>query len=444
MQNKPIKGLFMLIFSFLLLVSAQFSINASENEFEISVSPEEDYYTASIYIKAPDKLTDINISLYADGNQVEIAEFITDGSDTQKLSGSSLEANVGEETVYFTYFSEETTEHFSFSGYFLNSYTSEEDFFIGKIRFDVSEEIQPESTVTVIYSLSCEHGTKSETETYFLLSGKNTVANSNNQYPCGDADMNGTVSAADARTILRASVGLEKLDFLTYPYANCDYDGKISASDARFALRASVGLEETVYHSFSASLGDGATCERGGEYTFTCSVTHKSFSTNISEGQHIKENTGCFNTGKCVICNNTVFPAASHSFNDSGVCKTCGAIKETIEKVSSELIPVMEAISSYDFLAHEASDRDDKEGFIKNTLLATAEIKKAAEKTRGINGMQTIYNHLETAYSIRFEAIMKCTDGTGKIRLNTSICNILEQAIKESNKHIDYASYLDI
>lgn len=59
----------------------------------------------------------------------------------------------------------------------------------------------------------------------------------------GDVDVSGAITAADARLVLRASVGLETLtsDFLTR--GDTDKDGKLSASDARTILRVSVGLE---------------------------------------------------------------------------------------------------------------------------------------------------------------------------------------------------------
>lgn len=55
----------------------------------------------------------------------------------------------------------------------------------------------------------------------------------------GDVDGDGKVTSTDARLILRASVGLEKIDL---ERADIDGDGKITASDAREAMRKSVGL----------------------------------------------------------------------------------------------------------------------------------------------------------------------------------------------------------
>lgn len=57
----------------------------------------------------------------------------------------------------------------------------------------------------------------------------------------GDADGDGKVTAFDARLILRAAVGLEKLDTAK---GDVDGDGKITSEDSRKALRIATGLEE--------------------------------------------------------------------------------------------------------------------------------------------------------------------------------------------------------
>ena len=63
----------------------------------------------------------------------------------------------------------------------------------------------------------------------------------------GDIDNNGKIEAADARFILRASVGLEKIPSDKLAFADMDKDNKITAADARLALRTSVGLEKQEY-----------------------------------------------------------------------------------------------------------------------------------------------------------------------------------------------------
>lgn len=58
----------------------------------------------------------------------------------------------------------------------------------------------------------------------------------------GDADGDSAVTSADARAVLRAAVGLEKLDVKQTECADTDWDGSITAADARTVLRYSVGL----------------------------------------------------------------------------------------------------------------------------------------------------------------------------------------------------------
>ncbi len=61
----------------------------------------------------------------------------------------------------------------------------------------------------------------------------------------GDVDDNLEITAADARFVLRTSVGLEKMEKYSDVFRNADvdYDNKITAADARLILRASVELE---------------------------------------------------------------------------------------------------------------------------------------------------------------------------------------------------------
>ncbi len=62
-------------------------------------------------------------------------------------------------------------------------------------------------------------------------------------YLNGDADLDGMITSADARLILRHSVGLETLTGNALFAADRDGDGAIDAGDARLALRAAVGLD---------------------------------------------------------------------------------------------------------------------------------------------------------------------------------------------------------
>lgn len=59
----------------------------------------------------------------------------------------------------------------------------------------------------------------------------------------GDVDGNGKITASDARTILRVSAKLDKLDDSKFNFADVNNDKKITASDARSVLRMSARLE---------------------------------------------------------------------------------------------------------------------------------------------------------------------------------------------------------
>ena len=63
------------------------------------------------------------------------------------------------------------------------------------------------------------------------------------EYKKGDVDLNGDVTAADARLALRAAVQLETLEPLPHWLADADNNDAITAADARLILRAAVGLE---------------------------------------------------------------------------------------------------------------------------------------------------------------------------------------------------------
>ena len=86
----------------------------------------------------------------------------------------------------------------------------------------------------------------------------------------GDVEgTDGKVTAADARLILRASVGLETFSEKLQLIADTDENGKITASDARTALRMSVGLEETK-HFYETTVKVEATCTEKAVYIKTC------------------------------------------------------------------------------------------------------------------------------------------------------------------------------
>lgn len=65
----------------------------------------------------------------------------------------------------------------------------------------------------------------------------------NNVPVIGDTDESGDVTASDARTVLRASVGLEEITDILMQRGDTDGDKILTSSDARTILRIAVGLE---------------------------------------------------------------------------------------------------------------------------------------------------------------------------------------------------------
>ena len=154
----------------------------------------------------------------------------------------------------------------------------------------------------------------------------------------GDADLDGKLSASDARIALRASVNLETLSGEAKTAADADMDGKISAADARLILRASVGLENLHSHSYTEAVTTPATCEGKGVKTFTCSCgdsyTEEIAATGHKSVTDVAVEATCTAEGKtegahCSVCNKilkaqSVAPKKAHTLvTDKAVSATC-------------------------------------------------------------------------------------------------------------------------
>lgn len=83
----------------------------------------------------------------------------------------------------------------------------------------------------------------STAEAYADKNGQEFRSLGNAPTKLGDVNLDGEVTAADARLALRAAVGLETLTDAQKTPADVDHDFDITAADARLILRAAVGLE---------------------------------------------------------------------------------------------------------------------------------------------------------------------------------------------------------
>ena len=147
----------------------------------------------------------------------------------------------------------------------------------------------------------------------------------------GDANGDGTVSADDARLILRSAVGLERLSPESIVYCNSDFDAIVGAADARLALRIAVGLEESQKYAFKIIELDDATCINDGYIAAECQLTGKRIVMNFSAYGHIlPENYLCMLEFVCEDCQETIMnDEARHVFvydeqNNTRKCSRCG------------------------------------------------------------------------------------------------------------------------
>lgn len=201
----------------------------------------------------------------------------------------------------------------------------------------------------------------------------------------GDVDGIIGISAADARMILRASVGLEKLSAEQTSAADVDGIAGITAADARLVLRASVGLEnlgqeeekeevhthiydiiisvdreptctgngkqrvacacgrekteyiDSLGHDYKLSKEEAPTCKKQGKNIYTCtrcSYSRTEYIDRIDHDYQITEEkpAGCTTKGhiryQCTMCASVKadqFPATGHDYDPAtGLCKNCG------------------------------------------------------------------------------------------------------------------------
>ncbi len=96
----------------------------------------------------------------------------------------------------------------------------------------------------------------------------------------GDIDGNGTLTASDARAILRHSAKLESIAEEILPLADVDKNGNINAADARLALRMGAKLDELIEdhtHDYKTTEIQKQDCEKDGIIEYRCSVCDHSY-----------------------------------------------------------------------------------------------------------------------------------------------------------------------
>lgn len=371
------------------------------------------------------------------GISVRFPENITVDTITLKDTSAGKYAN-GNSSAFLCDYS--AFEHeIKYSACFAESLTGDENFSLCKTEL-TAENITENTVFTVKYTLQTSELTNDSLAVFSFSDGKLKYDEAHEYFLLGDVNGDGSVSASDARTALRYSVGLEKVTPDRLPYMNCDGNDSITAADARIILRTSVGLEDTKIRCYNIGLAEGDTCEKAKSYKYTCSLTGTVFTLQSSETGHIYSHSDCYEAEKCVICGKTLSNSKGHNFKD-GFCINCYASESEIAKVKKELIPIFEEITDFDTLAADAAEDGDFPEYLTNTEYATQRIKIALNKCRDVNGLKLITENLQTAYSLRYEAFLKCTDSKGCILANRRTYNTVSAAVYESNKYIDSAYY---
>lgn len=181
----------------------------------------------------------------------------------------------------------------------------------------------------------------------------------------GDMDETGSLSAADARIVLRASVKLENLDEYMSIVADADLNGQVSAADARIVLRASVKLEDITKFYHIHTNEDPVPVDGGcllPSYTETVCTTCKmrqltdlvpaaghKWSAYLFDGKgnHARECSVC-NTVENTACSLEITETPADCINNgykTGVCSVCKweTVTDEIAALGHDYTPIVKA-----------------------------------------------------------------------------------------------------
>lgn len=136
----------------------------------------------------------------------------------------------------------------------------------------------------------------------------------------GDLNADGTVDAGEARTVLRVSVSLDKIDPAVAAYADMDHNGVLDSGDARAILRVSVSLDAQTQHSFVNGEITAATCTAEGAVAYTCAHCEQAGTIRIAKLAH-----------DFVSVNMTEATCTTDGL-DEQACSACGEEKEVVLK----------------------------------------------------------------------------------------------------------------
>lgn len=396
------------------------------------IKSENDRYTVSLYIRNSKNIDglDFTIKLPEDGT-LSFSDI-----KVMLLQSDDISNQINDSTNFY-YHHKINSNTLTFAGFFAVPPTEAGDIHICDIIINKISAVTTNSNIELDTLISVGSSSIRSLKIYSLTDFTVLKENKPEAYPSGDTDRDGKVTASDARFILRASVKLETIDILSLPYADTDHNGEISASDARYALRASVGLEEAVLHSFIVRLKNGVTCDKGGAFFFFCTLTNTAYYAMGDSIEHSFTDGNCYRNTECSVCGEITEYTDGHNFNASGICNDCFISKAEYEALKETTLTMLQDVINYDITADSAADSLQYATFIKNAVKAEKALKKCLDEIKNLKGSYEIYNSLELAYRIRFEAVLQCTDENGNIPLTEKSFSIISEAVALSMRYIN-------
>ena len=425
---------FIAVFISFIIILTSFSLTAFANQQDnlyVSFSKtDSNTITASVFIRNAVELDSVNFSFSVKNNSG--AEFIK----LFAYNASDIENITDENTDKATFISKHTIKGDSvrFSGFFTSAPTSDKNLHLCDITIKTTSDFSENTPFTLSGSLSYKKYESNQKAIFYI---RNTQTESISLYhTCfmGDVNNDGSVTANDARLILRHIVNLEDISLEGLPYADSDYDGKVTASDARNALRTAVNLEKPVAHQFIIIPDESITCDKGGDFTFICAVTGKTFRMRVDATEHIPGILFCTESHKCVVCKAFIGDKCEHSFDKNGACDICFSDEAEIEDITESFSDLSENIYSYYQLAEEAISDDDFYDFISYTQSIAKYLKTASDTANAITGLEYASVQLAASYKLIFNAFTECMNDSGEIYANRKNCSVISDALKLSMK----------
>lgn len=224
---------FVMIYSLILTVSADYRGPVDGIEMVPGINPvvrikSDNQYDYIIYARDMDGMTNGDFTLYYDK---EVLTLVT-VKVTADFDGYFVNDVGG--TVYFSYLYNEENEHDALKMYVLTfRYTKPGIYPSMEVTNMAGTYIKSVADVKVVKG-----------EDYDSDDSYDDGKVPDSQYPRGDVNGDGKVSASDARTALRVAAGLETVSLEQFLRADLDSDGDVIAAEARTILRIAAGLEK--------------------------------------------------------------------------------------------------------------------------------------------------------------------------------------------------------